>query len=484
MTRRNPIVTPHRRPLALSVAALATALLLGLAPATATASPPGPTTQVTAPDPDTRCYVGLSHSVFLDRAATELEQAAWADSFASGTPLWALPDQLANSEEWLTVVVTGLYRDALDREPEPAGLDYWVGRLRAGEKVNRLGALVYGSGEFYGKAGGTDEAFVDELYTRILHRSADAAGSAYWVGRVGAIGRGSVASSFFASIESRGDRVDALYDQILGRAADPGGRSYWIDRLATDNDVRLAVLLASSGEFRNRAPRACWRVADVTVDADDNVLQPTIAGDGQTIAFESAASGLTSDADNGVRDIFVAGEGGALVNITPGGDADSEDPAISGDGGRVAFMSGATTLTGDADNGVRDVFLWERATGTTVNLTPGADDDAWAPAISADGTTVAFTSGATNLTPGDTNGVLDLFVVTGLDTPSPTITNVTAAGDANASTTAPSLTADGREVAFASAASNLVAGDTGGVTDVFVHDQDGTTTTRVATRAP
>ena len=97
--------------------------------------------------------------------------------------------------------------------------------------------------------------------------------------------------------------------------------------------------------------------------------------------------------------------------------SDSFDPAISADGRFVAFSSDATNLVPGDTNGTADVFVRDRQTGTTrrVSVGPGGaqgNGDSVDPALSADGRFVAFESDATNLVPGDTNGVDDVFVRT------------------------------------------------------------------------
>ena len=123
--------------------ALAVVCSLALVPTTVAADTP-PAGRADAH----RCYIGVVHSIFLDRPATEAEQQDWSDRFATGTPTHRLPQELAASDEWLTVVVTGLYQQALDRDPDPGGLAFWIDRLRAGDLVNRVASLIYGSGEY------------------------------------------------------------------------------------------------------------------------------------------------------------------------------------------------------------------------------------------------------------------------------------------------------------------------------------------------
>src|SRR5205085_9443575 len=131
-----------------------------------------------------------------------------------------------------------------------------------------------------------------------------------------------------------------------------------------------------------------------------------------------------------------------------------------------------------------DVFVYDRAKSVTSRVTlgmsgaqangPSGTDSP--PALSADGHVVAFASQATNLVAGDTNGAGDVFVY---DRSTKETTRVSV-GPAGAQGTggdsySPSLSADGRYVAFASDATNLVPGDTDNATDVFVYDRQAKT---------
>lgn len=162
--------------------------------------------------------------------------------------------------------------------------------------------------------------------------------------------------------------------------------------------------------------------------------------------------------------------------------------ALSGDGRLVAFDSSSSTLVGRDTNGVGDVFVTDtlaRQTSRVSTASDGTQADAPSslPAISADGRFVGFSSTASNLVPDDTNGLSDVFVK---DRRSGITTRVSTAGDGGqgngASTSEGSaLSGDGRFVVFSSTASNLVAGDTNGGSDVFVKDLRTGATTRVST---
>ncbi len=153
----------------------------------------------------------------------------------------------------------------------------------------------------------------------------------------------------------------------------------------------------------------------------------------------------------------------------------STDPAISFDGRWIAFSSSATDLVSGDANAAYDVFLRDMQLGVTTRVSvdsSGAegDGDSLDPSISSDGRFVAFSSVATNLAPGDLNAHADVFVHDSL-TGGTLLASVGLNGvGANADCVAPSISADGRFVSFQSSASNLVAGDTNNQADVFVRD--------------
>jgi Tol biopolymer transport system component len=161
----------------------------------------------------------------------------------------------------------------------------------------------------------------------------------------------------------------------------------------------------------------------------------------------------------------------------------------SADGRYIVFDSYATNLAPGATNGFRQIYLKDRLSGKLTLVSASAagvqgNDFSGEGSISADGRFVAFDSRASNLVPGDTNGSVDVFVY---DRVSEAITRVSvktggaqAFGDSEVGMGA-ALSRDGRFVVFASSAPDLVPGDSNGSTDVFVHDRQTGTTTRVST---
>jgi Tol biopolymer transport system component len=216
---------------------------------------------------------------------------------------------------------------------------------------------------------------------------------------------------------------------------------------------------------------------------------PVISGDGRWIAFVSAANNLVDGDTNHLVDVFLHDrENGttSCVSVGPNGvqgNLESRDPAIAGDGRWLAFSSIATNLVDDDTNGESDVFVYDRQAHTTTRVSVGgggvqANAGSNWPSISRDGRWLAFGSLASNLVAGDTNGQIDTFL---LDRQTGVVARVNEGLNglqANGSSLgAPSISADGQRIAFQSAASNLAPGDTNGRDDVFVHDlQTGRTT--------
>jgi archaellum component FlaF (FlaF/FlaG flagellin family) len=151
---------------------------------------------------------------------------------------------------------------------------------------------------------------------------------------------------------------------------------------------------------------------------------------------------------------------------------------ISADGRYVAFESTASNLVPGDTNNSSDVFVHDRNTGGTERVSvasEGSQSDgtigsSW-PAISADGRYVAFQSAASNLVPGDTNAQDDVFVHDRVTSSTERISVASNGTEAAGQSFFPALSGDGRFVAFQSFAPNLVPGDTNNDTDVFVHDR-------------
>jgi Tol biopolymer transport system component len=236
-------------------------------------------------------------------------------------------------------------------------------------------------------------------------------------------------------------------------------------------------------------------VSSTGQQANNGVSIVRISADGNVVAFRSAASNLDSADTNGQPDVFVhemdTGKTAvvSLTNLTgvvgnnDSGGGNGGGIALSADGRLVAFQSYASNMVSDDSNGKLDIFVRNRREATTTRLSVGigseADDPSYDPTISADGRFVAFVSEATNLvsTPG-VAGCPGAFV-------RDTLLNTTTRVSVNSVGTSACagrarISANGNFVSFESAATNLVAGDNNGIGDVFVHDLQAHVTTLVS----
>jgi Tol biopolymer transport system component len=210
---------------------------------------------------------------------------------------------------------------------------------------------------------------------------------------------------------------------------------------------------------------------------------PAISADGQVVAFDSQATTLVANDTNLLVDVFVHDRSTNTtdrVSISSGGtqaDGTSTRPALDAAGDLVVFDSSATNLVAGDTNQALDVFLRDRSANTTELLSvssSGIEGNAGShsPSISADGRFVAFVSTASNLVPNDTNNVEDIFVRDLLEGTTERVSLNSAGEQGNSSTTFTSISADGRWVAFSSFATNLAPDDTNDQFDTFIHDRE------------
>lgn len=215
-----------------------------------------------------------------------------------------------------------------------------------------------------------------------------------------------------------------------------------------------------------------------------------LSADGRFVVFASDATNLVSGDTNGKRDIFVhdreTGKTSRVSKPTGGGqaDGDSRSPSLSSDGRYVVFTSDAMNLA-SGDNSFSDVFVHDRKTKTTKKITHGDGNSYGAYSrklISAGGRYVVFTSEATNLVADDTNGVADTFIHDRNTGVTIRASRSSAGVEGNGASTVNAISDDGRLVVFESAATNLVADDpNGALLDVFVFDRETGETRRVST---
>lgn len=215
-------------------------------------------------------------------------------------------------------------------------------------------------------------------------------------------------------------------------------------------------------------------------EANGRSMRASLDRSGMLVCFSSAADNLVAGDGNVRTDCFVhdrATAGTIRISVNDagfGGTDDSGDPEISGDGTKVVFDSASTNLVAGDTNGKSDIFLRDLVAGTTSRISVDAqgvqaDGDSVEASLSDDGRIICFASRATNLVPQDGNGAKDVFVVQ-LDRQMVTRVSCQADGsDGDGNSGNPELSNDGYVVTFESVATNLVPGDTNGLTDVFSH---------------
>jgi TolB protein len=232
---------------------------------------------------------------------------------------------------------------------------------------------------------------------------------------------------------------------------------------------------------RDRSAGTTRRVSLTVTGGQSNggSASPAISADGRYVTFASDASNLVRGDTNNVGDVFVRDQSAdttSRVSLSTGGgqaNSGSASGGMSVDGRHVVFTSEASNLVRGDTNSFGDIFvrdLWTNTTSRVSVSTTGAhsNEHSYGPAMNADGRYITFTSDATNLVPGDTNGFGDIFVRDLWTNTTSRISVTTTGAQSNEYSYGPAINADGRYIAFSSYASNLVASDTNNVGDVFL----------------
>lgn len=222
----------------------------------------------------------------------------------------------------------------------------------------------------------------------------------------------------------------------------------------------------------NQINATSTRISNGTDGANGNGIsaKPSISADGGIIAFSSTSTNLVLNDTNGKSDVFIydAGQIKRVSVSTQGaqGNDDSDSPVVSRDGRFVAFASKAKNLTPNPTTNSYDIYLYDTLNQTTINLSRTLPGMNVRPSISGDGRFIAFVSFSTNL-----NGGFDVQIY---DRDNGTVTAMTDATMGSPSNDYPSISIDGRYVAFTSAMTTLVPGinetQTAG-TNVYVYDR-------------
>jgi hypothetical protein len=200
---------------------------------------------------DASSYVHGLYANLLQRSnPSDAEVNAWVSQIQSGVSYQAVSTAFLSSQERYAVVVNEEFTNLLNRPADPAASSYWAGQLANGVTQQQLETALASSEEFLMVHGSTNNQYVTGLYETILHREPDPAGLAYWNGRLavttnGRIAHEDVAARFVYSNEAHLRDVDAIFAETLHRAPSDGERAQYasaLDQGSTEADVTGAVL--------------------------------------------------------------------------------------------------------------------------------------------------------------------------------------------------------------------------------------------------
>lgn len=200
-------------------------------------------------------FVTKFYADLLDRAATGAEVAAWSRLFDAGTvDNRRVALDLQGSAEARNALVTDLFQNALGRAPDAASLAFYSEQLRT-LSPERVEAALLGSGEFFQRFGGTNTGFVAGLYKVALQRNPDAAGVSYYVQALNSgTSREDVALQVLTSTEHRIRFVTSVYERFLGRGPEAAGLQNWVEYLGDGGSERGVIAGVAAAPEYTTAP--------------------------------------------------------------------------------------------------------------------------------------------------------------------------------------------------------------------------------------
>lgn len=337
----------------------AVALLVAMVVAQPSVSPAEATSTLS----NDQAFVTAAYTDFLGRTPTAGELAsATSGPLASSTARSVLVTGLSHSTAWVGATVNALYENTLGRPADAGGLAYWIGQINSGAyTVAQAAAFFYASPEYFAGFGQSDPGtWVTDLYRKILLRTPDSSGLAYWVGQTAIVGRFQVASAFYQSSESRHTRVAALYQSLLGRAPDQAGWDYWSGVILSQGDLSLAASLAVSYEYFTRAVSRFGNPGPTPPSSlTFTRTWATTIGSGRVIALSSPT---LATIDTGSPVVIVGDRGGYVDALrldtgsqvwaasTAGAPVDST-PSIVGSGSNLRIYVGAGNASSPSSGG-------------------------------------------------------------------------------------------------------------------------------------
>ncbi|HJT33913.1 MAG TPA: DUF4214 domain-containing protein [Pirellulales bacterium] len=199
-------------------------------------------------------YVSQLYRDVLDRPVDRPSSQILVNLLLAGQPRLVITEPLASSPEHLRLIVTQAYQSILGRAPDSAGLNYWTAALGRGVSDEQLAATMIASDEFFHAAGSDNRAWVDAMYLKLLGRTADSDGEAFWLNAMNhGQSRLQVALAIATSPEHEGSIVSADYAQLLHRTGSPAEINAWVLQMQVGmTDEALLARIAASDEYFDR----------------------------------------------------------------------------------------------------------------------------------------------------------------------------------------------------------------------------------------
>jgi hypothetical protein len=188
-------------------------------------------------------YVNHLYQDLLQRPADATGLAFYGHRLDSGTPRNVVVNNVLSTQEYRVIAVQQMFQQLLGRSADPVGLASMTGLLDAGGSAEAAICVVAASAEFYADGGGTDQGFVNSLYSTLLGRPGDAATQLFCAQLRHGVSRSQIALAVLNSEEYREKMVRQLYERLLRRAAQ-------VDAAPPVGDKdSLIALIASSDEY-------------------------------------------------------------------------------------------------------------------------------------------------------------------------------------------------------------------------------------------
>ncbi|MCU1368870.1 MAG: hypothetical protein JWO77_64 [Ilumatobacteraceae bacterium] len=202
---------------------------------------------------------GYAHRLYRDldfRFLSNAQRAQVGDQITSGAKSRAAVAQgIINSDEYRGLDVDRVFLKYLRRVSDPGGRTYWINSLRNGKALWRFRAQLFGSNEYFTKAGATNASYVEKAYTDVLGRTPDPSGKAYWTNKLdNGADRGSVALQFINSPEARRRLVDDQFLRFIDRLPTAEEQANWVAALPSANgEQAMIAALVSGATYYNRS---------------------------------------------------------------------------------------------------------------------------------------------------------------------------------------------------------------------------------------